>query len=417
MIFKLKELSERYNIYILFCLTFSIALPQKLSTIILILLLSISILSFKKIKFNKDFLPLVILYTVYVFFEILHAPIDLSILEKKASLIALPIIFMTNNYSQENIKKAFVYFVYGVIVACLICYSNALISSISFDNGFNFNTKIITIENNSFLDSSMYGGNHFFGDNFSLFHQSIYFALQINLAVVVILFTDFIKLKYKYFLILFFGLVIFQISNRVNILIYIFILASYIFHVKNRKIKLIATLSVVFLTAIVYISNSRTKAVLKKIETFDFVLDREAEDSFGTRLLVWDASLEVIKSNPCLGVGVSNSYNALKKVYKEKRYVIPFRNRLNSHNQFLQIFIECGILGILVFLFIQVNLFFLKNKFKLLSIHVFLIFDLNFLFESVFNRYSGLICFVIFYCCLISFKTKTNKTTQNIISH
>ena len=71
MMFKLKKLSKRYNIYILFCLTFSIALPQKLSTITLILLLSISILSFKKIKFNKDFLPLVILYIVYVFLIII----------------------------------------------------------------------------------------------------------------------------------------------------------------------------------------------------------------------------------------------------------------------------------------------------------------------------------------------------------
>lgn len=406
--FKLKKIYEKYSVYVLFCFTFCIALPQKLSTFILILLISLSIFNFKNLKLNKPIILLIALYIVYSFFEILHAPIDLSILEKKASLIALPIIFMANNYSQENIKKAFIYFVYGVIVACLICYSNALVSSISFVDGFSFNTKLITTENNSFLDSSMYGGNHFFGDDFSLFHQSIYFALQINLAVVVILFTDFIKLKYKYLLILFFGLVIFQISNRVNILIYIFILASYIFHIKNRKIKLIATLSIVVLTTIVYVSNSRTKAVLKKMETFNFVLDREAEDSFGTRLLVWDASLNVIKDNPYLGVGVSNTYNALKKVYKKKRYVIPFRNRLNSHNQFFQILIECGLLGLLIFILIQMFLLKSNKKFKFFYIYVFLIFNLNFLFESVFNRYSGLICFGIFYCCLISLNDKNN---------
>lgn len=413
--FKLKELSKKYNIYILFCLTFSIALPQKLSTIILILLLSVSILSFKKIKFNKDFLPLVILYIVYVFFEIVHAPIDYSFFQKKATLIVLPFIFMVNNYNQKDIKKALVYFVYGVIIACLICYGNALISSISFVNGFNFNSKLIAVENNGFLESSMFGGNHFFGDNFSIFHQSIYFSLQINIAAVILLFTDFFKTKYKYLLLVFFGLVIFQISNRVNILIYICIIVSTVFYIKNKKIKLIAALLVVTLALIFLLGNSRTKEVLKRIETFEYVLDREAEDSFGTRLLVWDASLEVIKNNPLLGVGVSNSYNALKKVYKEKRYVIPFRNRLNSHNQFLQIFIECGILGILVFLLIQVKLLSFNNKFKLLSIYVFLVFNLNFLFESVFNRYSGLICCVIFYCCLLILKNKTSKK-QTIIS-
>ncbi len=415
MMFKLKKLSKRYNIYILFCLTFSIALPQKLSTIILILLLSISILSFKKIKFNKDFLPLVILYIVYVFFEIVNTPIDYSFFQKKASLIVLPFIFMVNNYNQKDIKKALVYFVYGVIIACLICYGNALISSISFVNGFNFNSKLISVENNGFLESSMYGGNHFFGDNFSIFHQSIYFSLQINIAAVILLFTDFFKAKYKYLLIVFFGLAIFQISNRVNILIYIFIIVSTVSYIRNKKIKLITTLLVVALTSIFVLGNSRTKEVLKKIETFEYVLDRESEDSFGTRLLVWDASLEVIKNNPFLGVGVSNSYYALKKVYKEKRYVIPFRNRLNSHNQYFQIFIECGILGILVFLLIQVKLLSSNNKFKLLNIYVFLIFNLNFFFESVFNRYSGLICFVILYCCLLSLKDKKQVKRRKIL--
>lgn len=152
--------------------------------------------------------------------------------------------------------------------------------------------------------------------------------------------------------------------------------------------------------------NPRINNLYNKFTNSELTLDREAHDSFGARLLVWDASLFVIKSNIMLGVGPSNSYSSLKKVYKEKRYVFPFRERLNSHNQFLQIFVECGIFGFLIFLIFLKNNYIKNNYLSALFIFI-LIF--NALFESVLNRYSGIVCISFISCCLLFQKGLTKK--------
>jgi O-antigen ligase len=135
------------------------------------------------------------------------------------------------------------------------------------------------------------------------------------------------------------------------------------------------------------------------------VLDRESETSTGVRLLVWDASLNLIESNFVLGVGSDNAYERLKKVYKQKRYVQPFRKRLNAHNQFFQIIIECGVFGLLILL---VPIGILLSGFKKQGIvNAFvLIIVVNFLFEVVLNRYSGIMGYTFFCCLFIVLKPK-----------
>ncbi|WP_340169482.1 O-antigen ligase family protein [Lacinutrix sp.] len=350
---------------------------------------------------------MIALYFVYILFEALHQPFDMSVIEKKAALLVLPIAFTCSNFTQKKYRQILSYFVYGTLIACIICYFNAFFNSLSFIGGLHFDFQSTSSLKNNFLESSMYGGNHFFGDNFSIFHQSVYFALFINISVIILLFTDIIKLRLilKYTLLLFFGLIIFQISNRVNIVVFFLLLLFRLLTVNGLRVKLILFFSVLVFGSLILFNNPRTKVLIDKVINFELVTDREAENSFGTRILVWDASLNVIKNNLALGVGFSNAYNQLQKVYKEKRYVVPYRNRLNSHNQYLQIVIECGVLGLMCLLIIQyVLLPKVNNKHRLFSLYFLLIININFLFESVLNRYSGLICFAFFYCCIIGLK-------------
>lgn len=402
---KLKKIIKHCCIYLFLLLAFTIPLGQKMSTIVLFLVVVLSIINFERSNLNKKLIPLIMLYFLYIIFEIVHQPWDISVFEKKASLLFLPIVFASNSFTQKSYNQIMSYFVYGTLVACIICYFNALFNSISFVDGFHFNSQSTTSIRNNFLQSSMYGRNYFFGDNFSIYHQSVYFALFINIAAAILLFTDVLKFKlfFKYIILFFLGLVIFQISNRVNIIVFFVLVLGNLLAIKNLKIKLILFLSVLLLGSFILFSNPRTKVLIEKVVNFEFVMDREAENSFGTRILVWDASLSVIKNNLAFGVGFSKAYDELQKVYKQERYVVPYRNRLNSHNQYLQIIVECGILGLLCLLGIQYVLFSKVNKkYKLLSVYFLLIININFLFESVFNRYSGLICFAFLYCLLIS---------------
>ncbi len=411
-----KILKENYQQYLFLLLSFSLPLWQRLSTIILLVLVCLSLLKIRNIHYNKDFLPLFTLYFIYIISEVIHPPINFDVFEMKSSLLALPLVLMLNKPHKGEIRKSYKFYVFGIIVACFFCYINAAISSISFENGFEFKNQVVNHINDSFLESSVFGGNHFFGNYFSIFHQTVYFSIYLNIALLIVLFTDIFKKTFKYVFIVFVFIVIFQVSNRVNIILYLFVIIYWIFFtIKKDKTKFLILSFCCLLGLLILFFNPRTNKLFRNVMDTELFLDRESEDSFGTRLLVWDASLSIIKDNFIKGVGVSNTYKILKKVYKEKRYVVPFRNRLNAHNQYFQITIECGIIGLSVLFLVLRKLLKSKKRYKLLNIGFLVLIIINFLFESVFSRYSGLVCFAFFYCTLLYLK-KDSIVDKNYFS-
>lgn len=395
----MKEIIKNHSLYLLLLFAFCLPLWQEFTTILLVFWLLVSLIKIKNFKFNKQISPLLVMYFVYCFFELLHPPISLKVFEMKASFIALPLIFSLNHYNDLDIKKGLFFYVYGCFVAGILCYSIALFNSINLVDGtFIFNTSSSLIPQESFLSSSIYGGHYFFGEHFSVFHQTVYFALFLNIALCILLFTDVLKNKFKYFVACFYCLLIFQISNKANIIILIIIiLAFFMTIIKNRNKKFLYLFGSVCFIILIATVNPRINNTIKNVFASGLELNREAENSIGTRLIVWDASIELAKNNIITGVGVSNAYSALRTVYKSNRYVIPYRHRLNSHNQFLQISIESGLTGLLVLIITLILFKRQKTDYKTLLNLVVLIFVINFCFETVFSRYSGLVCFAFFY--------------------
>ena len=407
----LNSIKQDYGLFFLLFFSLTVPLWQKISTIVLLLFVGVSLLKVRKIKIKSEIYILVVLYIIFIIFQIINSSLILKVMEMKAPLIAIPILFYLNDFQINDLKKAARFFIFGLIVACVLCFTKATVSSFSFVNGFEFKPQVLENNVTFFLESSMYGGNYYFGNHFSFMHQSIYFAMFLNLGIVIVLFTNIFKTKLNYIIVLLFGLVIYLISNRVNSFIFIIIVGGRLLNEINssNKIKsLMIMFLVVLVSSVVLLTNPRTNKVLNTISNFNLTLDREADDSFGTRLLVWDASIEVVKRNPFFGVGSTNSYDALKKIYKEKRYVIPYRNRLNSHNEFLQIIVETGLVGF----FVLIMLFFRGfkiNNYEKLSAFIMIVFIINCLFEAILNRYSGLICFSLFFTILLYIKQKQKE--------
>lgn len=398
------DYKNKLDYYLLCLFSFSLPLWQKFSTITLLVWLLISFFSIKKFKFNKGFSPLLLFYFSYIIFDLIHGKDGLSVMEMKASLLALPLIFSLNQFSFKQLKKGCLFFVYGCLFAIVLCYFFALYKSVQFSEGvFVFHPTPINIsDKNGFLNSSLYGGNYFFGNQFSVFHQTVYFSIYLNLALIITLFTDFFKPKFRYFIVLVFSIALFQISNMTNITLFTLIILTYLFNAVNgvyKKISILFFGLTIVLSIVVF--NPRVNNTLKKIYLSGINLDREAEDSMGTRLLIWDASIKVVQNHFLLGVGPSNTYDKLKSQYKKSRYIIPFRNRLNCHNQFLQVLIESGLIGF--FLLISCIIILLKqNYYRELVLLMAFVFIINFLFESVMNRYSGIIIFAFVYSMLMS---------------
>ena len=122
----------------LYLYVFSIPFYQKGSSILIGLCFIGSIgliMRNRRIYFNKSYLVPILLYLVYAFSLLLSENKDFSFLENRASLLVFPIIFLTINPRSLKGEKAFTYFVYGNLIALILCYINAFYISFSINNG------------------------------------------------------------------------------------------------------------------------------------------------------------------------------------------------------------------------------------------------------------------------------------------
>ena len=123
---------------------------------------------------------------------------------------------------------------------------------------------------------------------------------------------------------------------------------------KNLLKPIVIILSVFILQNYLYInSKENLQAVNRSIELND--------SSSNTRLMLWKSSIEMIKDFPLLGIGIGNWKVVSIKYVKNNMqlYNVP----KHTHNDFIQMFSETGIIGGLFYLlfFISPLYFLLKN--------------------------------------------------------
>ncbi len=401
---------KKQQIYFLIVFSFLLPLWQKPATIILVFWAISGLLQVKNIKLNKAALLFLALYISYIISEFCYGTFGIKTLEMKAAFIAVPLIFATHQYTIASYQKALNYFAYGVVFSGIYCVLLAVFNSVTIaDNQLLFSASVVKMAQEGFLESSIYGGNYFFGSHFSKLHQTVYFSLYLNVATLILLSNKKVKPKYKYVTVLFFGLLLFLVSNRVNMTMYLVVLTFYtIEQVRSKKTKIIALIGALSMLSFIALTHPRTKGLVKNIYANGFVLDREANTSFSTRLLTWNAASGIVKTDPLFGVGFSKGTQKLQEEYKKKRYVYPYRYQLNAHNQWLQILVDCGVVGLCVLLF-QMSLFFsIKGNYTLFSKLIGVLFSVNFMFESMLNRSSGIIIYV--FLGMICYYMSINQT-------
>jgi O-antigen ligase len=122
----------------------------------------------------------------------------------------------------------------------------------------------------------------------------------------------------------------------------------------------------------------------------------EAKSSTELRSVTWSASWELMQTN-FFGTGVGSATNSLNEIYLREGEDYAAERKLNSHNQFFQIGVEYGWLGLtlfILFLFIAVLKSFKLDSFMyqgLLGMTL-----LNFLFESCLEVQAGVVFFYFF---------------------
>ena len=413
----------------LYLIAFFLPISQKASTICIGVLLLASIFNAVKIKpyLNLNLTFPALLYLIYCISLLYSTESQFIHVEQKASLFLFPAIFTLVKFTKVEFKSALKFFVLGCLTSLIICELFALYNS--FDTtSLTFNSK--TDDSVSFYNSLAEDKNLFFSYNFSFLHQTVYYAMYLVFAIVIMIHLKVFKNKQFQNLVIFFMILgVFQILNKASFLALFSISLWYCFlFIKNKK-KALITLIVLLITAItLFLINPRFQNFNKKIVVIDetSVLEKDFKKIKNTsprnhnfRVMLWQSSIEIILQNPIIGIGAGGSDKRLYEVFAVKRQWYDKAERHNVHNQYLQILLDIGLVGF--FFFVLCFFTFFKSlsglkdtQLKFISTGFIIILLINFIFESVFERYSGISFFCFFFCGILSFYRKTYfKTPLN----
>lgn len=405
---------SKLSYYLILFFAFSFAVfPKALPAIIVLLSLSLiaKFILGPKIIFYPD-LPLILmigLYLLYLAGILWTTDINegKASLETMLSIVLFPILFMiSREFFKTNLLQILIFFILGCLISVFIHLTVAFWESTSFVNGSLF---FNTIDPN--CATWEYGGSHFRYTNLSPDIHPTYYSAYLILASIGSIFMirsknlsnryliNILRLSVPVFMIM-----IYLLSSKAGIvgaaLLLFFYAITWIRESENLIRKFIIALSCFSLIFLGF-QNSRFDSLKQAIRNPEIVCDNNASGSIISRIHIWKASLEVISANIFLGVGTGDLTSELDKRYEIYQYKELHRVKSHAHNQFLEIFLNLGIVGFL--LLITVFLYPINQSVRQKNT-VFLLFLLliffNFLFESMLNTMAGTIFFSFFYCLL-----------------
>lgn len=121
-----------------------------------------------------------------------------------------------------------------------------------------------------------------------------------------------------------------------------------------------------------------------------------SDRSFGRRWEAWKVAAEAVKQEPLTGVGFSGVENAMQLGFEKKQTYLNLTDRIQPHNQFLELALQSGIVVLLLFLawLFLLYLHFRKEK-SYSGLAVLMALCISMFFESYLERQSGVAVFVV----------------------
>jgi O-antigen ligase len=385
-------------------LAFCIPLSHKITALAIALFVFSWLLSGEWIKntqvvLKNSFFIIGILFFLIHLIGLIYSdnkPVGWFDIEVKLSLLLFPLVFLMSSVLIENKKLIFSIFVIGNIMAVLICLGTAF---------YNLYFKNI----NTFSYSGL-----------SVIHHPAYFALYLCFSSAIILCQFYSKEQLLYvssktvlvFILVLFSIMIYMLSSKAGIIsFFITLVLLSVLALKNksnRKIAIVIILLAGFQLWFSLTQNIRFQTVTTSVVTAESHM--QTEESNAVRVLVWETTIDILKTNYVMGVGTGDIKDVLMNKYKERNMIGALENKLNVHNQFLETWLGQGIAGItlLLLLFLLPLIVSIRNKDWLLLIFIVLM-GFNFLFESMLNTQAGVVFFGFFYYYLASLNIKKRK--------
>ena len=396
---------NKANILNVLILTFAVfpITPNTIKGLPVILLFVASLFFFKKREVNWKLLlinsSLFLIYTISVIYSNDYS-VSIKKLETSLSILVLPIIFfaLLPHFSISNmIKRVFIKTFIGSTTVFSI-YSFVFI--ILRNSSLNYLWSSDKYRN--IIIEMPHIGQH-------PIYASIFLALSIIFFVYLLkqkLFKNY-KDKLLFLTLTFINLVFLLFLSSKGAILALFFIMFFLFIFETTKkiykYLLIATFVCSLITLFIY--NRRMNELIKTqtYQTFNPHL------STSIRLGIYHCSWEIIKKQLFMGYGIGYAQRELNLCYANKSDIL-LMHRFNSHNQYLDVTIKTGLIGLFVFLaFLGINFILaIKTKNQLL-IMILVLYCMLFLVENVLSRQSGVILFFF----LICFFNNPNKRLIN----
>jgi len=240
--------------------------------------------------------------------------------------------------------------------------------------------------------------------------QRLYLGLLCTISLILVL-QRFFKNRQKLnlFLAALFTSFVFLIAARIAIFSILIVIIYYVLTILKAKYKYIALLLIISITSLVVLSNNNlSKRILHLDDTFrESYVDKIAMHE--PRFLIWKYSYEVLHgTNLFLGNGFNRTEEKLVSNYKKipqfKKRNWFINKRFNTHNQYIDIALSQGFIGLFLFLIFLFQLFVIAKK----SHSDFLLLISALIYMLVYNNFHRVIGVYIFSLIFIFILEKTN---------
>lgn len=315
----------------------------------------------------------------------------LNILQRSLSLFLFPLIFLFVKEDASTVRKLFDFLLLGLVISFFINLTISIYNSASIIKG-GFSFEISMDDLTAFIDILTHGWNYFVGDEFSKLINPSYLSLYILLVLSYYL-KNSLDTRLRTFIVVLLFLYLFLLASIAAYMILVIMSILLTFNIKDKSRK--HTMFIMLLLGlIVFLNNPRVFDFYSKVKDFGSIIEYDNSTSEKARLLSWDASIKLIKEAPLLGYGIGDANDILIKKYKELGYTYNYENKYNAHNQFLQTFLQTGVIGfgvlVTIFILLAIHMKRSRNEFS-----VFLILFISLIFESMLVRFNGIVFFSI----------------------
>lgn len=317
-----------------------------------------------------------------------------NLLSDTVPFFLIPFSFLFLDFKQETWNKILYFFAVATTVASILGFAaGAYLAFSKNDTGYLYNDNICLI----------------------LGKQAVYFAFYVSAAIIIYIY----QLNYQliknpsgwiYIAIFWLFVIIFLLASRTamfSLLLILFIFLGSLFLQRKKYMEASILLLSLAIGSIVLIklfpkTLNRFKGTTETEYQFDNKnmenhfngdFDKNKWNSSNTRAAIWTCAMEIWKDHVIFGTGLGDKKDALRKKYEDKNFWFAITTNKNTHNQYLDVLVSTGVVGLLIFLicyFIYPLWIFFRQK-KHFAIMLFVLVALCLITENMFGRYQGIV--------------------------